>query len=101
MATGEVTPELLDACCRLVDLLNTPQDIPVLSGLILREIIYRILPRPEGARLRAIATLGDQSQRTAKAITWVGRTTRSRFVWKNSQKSLAWASPPCITISGR
>ena len=71
MATGETTAELLDACCRLVDLLNTPQDIPFLSGLIQREIIYRILRGPEGARLRAIATLGDQSHRTAKAIAWV------------------------------
>jgi transcriptional regulator GlxA family with amidase domain len=62
---------LLDACCRLVDLLNTPQDIAFLSGLIQREIIYRILRGPEGARLRAIATLGDQSHRTAKAIAWV------------------------------
>ncbi len=71
MATGATTPELLDACCRLVDLLNTPQDIPVLSGLIKREIIYRVLRGPEGARLRAIATLGDQSHRTAKAVAWV------------------------------
>ncbi len=71
MATGETTAELLDACCRLIDLLNTPQDIPFLSGLIQREIIYRILRGPEGARLRAIATVGDQSQRTAKAIAWV------------------------------
>src|SRR5271167_1462677 len=71
MAKGETTAELLDACCRLMDLLNTPQDIPFLSGLIQREIIYRILRGPEGARLRAIATLGDQSQRTAKAIAWV------------------------------
>ena len=71
MATGETTAELLDACCRLMDLLDTPQDIPFLSGLIQREIIYRILRGPEGVRLRAIATLGDQSQRTAKAIAWV------------------------------
>ena len=71
MVTGETTAELLDACCRLMDLLNTPRDIPFLSGLIQREIIYRILRGPEGARLRAIATLGDQSQRTAKAIAWV------------------------------
>lgn len=71
MATGKTTPELLDACCRLMDLLNTPQDIPFLSGLIQREIIYRILQGPEGARLRAIATMGDQSHRTAKAIAWV------------------------------
>jgi transcriptional regulator GlxA family with amidase domain len=71
MATGETTAELLDACCRLVDLLHTSQDIPFLSGLVQREIIYRILRGPEGARLRAIATLGDQSHRTAKAIAWV------------------------------
>src|SRR5580698_6210062 len=71
MATGETTAELLDACGRLIDLLNTPQDIPFLSGLIQREIIYRILRGPEGARLRAISTPGDQSQRTAKAIAWV------------------------------
>jgi AraC-type transcriptional regulator N-terminus/Bacterial regulatory helix-turn-helix proteins, AraC family len=71
MATGETTAELLAPCCRLVDLLNTPQDIPFLSGLIQREIIYRILRGPEGARLRAIATLGDQSHRTAKAVAWV------------------------------
>jgi AraC-like DNA-binding protein len=71
MATGKTTAELLEACCRLVDLLNTPRDIPFLSGLIQREIIYRILRGPEGARLRAIATLGDQSHRTAKATAWV------------------------------
>jgi AraC-like DNA-binding protein len=54
-----------------VDLLDTPQDIPFLSGLIQREIIYRILQSAEGARLRAIATLGEQSHRTAKAIAWI------------------------------
>jgi AraC-like DNA-binding protein len=71
MATGETTVEFLSACCRLVDLLAAPGDIPFLSGLIQREMIYRILRSPEGARLRAIATMGEQSQRTAKAIAWI------------------------------
>lgn len=71
MATGETTVEFLGACCRLVELLDTPKDIPFLSGLIQREIVYRILQGAEGARLRAIATHGDQSQRTAKAIAWI------------------------------
>jgi AraC-like DNA-binding protein len=71
MATGETTVEFLSACCRLLDLLDTPEDISVLSDMIQREIIYRILRGPEGARLRAIATLGDQSHRTAKAIAWI------------------------------
>ena len=52
-------------------MLRTPQDIPVLSGLIQREIIYRMLRGAEGIRLRAIATLGDQSHRTEKAIAWI------------------------------
>src|SRR4029077_5822314 len=71
MATGEVTVEFLSACCRLIDLLDTPLDIPFLSGLIQREIIYRVLRGPAGARLRAIATLGDQSHRTAKAVAGI------------------------------
>src|ERR1700687_220331 len=71
MATGKVTVEFLGACCRLLDLLDTPRDIPFLSGLIQREIIYRILRGAGGARLRAIATLGEQSHRTTKAIAWI------------------------------
>ena len=71
MVTGQITVELLSACCRLLDLLAAPKDIPFMSGLIQREIIYRLLSGPEGVRLRNIATLGDQSQRTAKAIAWI------------------------------
>lgn len=71
MAVGQATPEFMSACCRLLDLLSTPQDIGFLSSLIEREIIYRILRSAEGARLRAIATLGDQSHRTAKVIAWI------------------------------
>jgi AraC-like DNA-binding protein len=71
MAVGEVTVELLDSFCRLMRLLDQPQEIAFLHGLIEREIIFRVLRGPEGARLRAIATQGDQSQRTAKAIAWI------------------------------
>lgn len=71
MCTAETTPEFLSACCRLLEILQKPQDIPFLSGLVQREIIYRILTRPEGTRLRAIATLGDQSNRLAKAVAWI------------------------------
>src|ERR1035438_4452135 len=63
--------ELLDACPRLVDLLDTPQDIPFLCGLIQREIVFRLLRSPQGKHHRAIATLGEQSHRTAKAVEWL------------------------------
>ena len=71
LAVGETTDGLLGACTRLIDLLDTPEDIPFLSHLIQREIVYRILRTPQGARLRAIATAGDLSHRTARAIAWL------------------------------
>jgi len=71
MSIGETMPEFLNACCRLLDLLDRPEDFPFLGDLIQREISYRILRGPAGARLCAVATLGDQSHRTAKAIPWV------------------------------
>ncbi|MFY9853238.1 MAG: AraC family transcriptional regulator [Terracidiphilus sp.] len=71
MAVGKTTVELLDACSRLLDLLDAPTDISFLSNLIQREIIYRLLRGPRGESLRAIATLGEQSNRTAKAVAWL------------------------------
>ena len=71
IAIGVTTVELLKPCSRLLDLLKTPEDIPFLNNLIQREIVYRLLRGPQGERLRAIATTGDQSNRTAKAIAWL------------------------------
>ena len=71
LAMGRSSIELLEVCFRLIDLLSRPQDIPFMSGLIQREIIYRLLCSPQGQRLRSIATSGDLSNRTARAITWL------------------------------
>src|SRR5207249_6604748 len=71
IAVGETNVGLLDACSRLIDLLDTPEDIPFLGHLIQREILYRILRTPQGERLRAIPTTGDLSHRTARAIAWL------------------------------
>ena len=71
MAVGVTTVELLEACSRLVNLMSTPQDIPFFSSLIQREILYRLLRSPQGEHLRAIATLGEQSHRTAKVVSWL------------------------------
>lgn len=71
MAVGVTFEELLDACSRLVDLVDTPRDISFLSPMIQREIFYRLLRSPQGKHLRAIATLGEQSHRTAKVVSWL------------------------------
>lgn len=71
LAVGETTPGLLGACIRLIEVLDSPEDIPFLSPLSQSEIIYRVLRTPQGERLRAIATRGDLSHRTARAIAWL------------------------------
>jgi AraC-like DNA-binding protein len=71
MATGPATLELLDAVNRLIGLLETPRDIPILAGLIEREILYRLLTGPTGARLRQTVSLGTQANRAARVIAWL------------------------------
>jgi len=71
MATSAVTPELLDAFRRLVELLKREQDIPILAPVIQREIIYRLLVGPQGARLRQIATAGSHGHQVSQAIQWL------------------------------
>ena len=71
LVVGETTVGLLGASMRLLDLLNTPEDIRFLGPLAHREILYRILRTPQAERLRAIATSGDLGQRTARAISWL------------------------------
>lgn len=68
---GRTNSDLLHASMRLVDLLDTPAEIPFFSDLIHREIIYRLLQYPQGDRLRAIARLDDQGRGTAKALAWL------------------------------
>lgn len=63
--------EMLDAAIRLVKLLDTPRDIPLLAPLVEREIMYRVLCSPQGAMLRHIGIADSQGQRVAKAIHWL------------------------------
>ena len=71
MAIGETTVELVNACSRMMDLLDTERDISFFGKLIQREIIYRLLQGSQGARLRAIATFETKCHRTAKAVAWL------------------------------
>lgn len=71
MTTGAVTLPLLSAFRRLLDLEDTPRDIPVLAPVIQREIAYRLLVSEQGARLRQIASNGSQSSQVAQAIAWL------------------------------
>jgi AraC-like DNA-binding protein len=71
MVLGEATVGLLTPCSRMLELLATPQDAPFVGKLLQREIIYRLLQGTQGDRLRSVATQGEQSYKTAKAVTWL------------------------------
>ncbi len=71
MAIGDITLPLLTAFQRLIDLLDEPKDIPILSPIFQREIVYRLLVGDQGVRLREIATTGSQSHQIARAIDWL------------------------------
>ncbi|MEN6319385.1 MAG: AraC family transcriptional regulator [Syntrophaceae bacterium] len=71
MAVAEVDPDVLGAFLRLVELLDKPDQMPVLAPMIIREIHYRLLIGPQGERLRIVNTLGTQSNQIAKSITWL------------------------------
>jgi hypothetical protein len=66
MAIGKTTVELVNACSRMMDLLDAPRDISFFGKLIQREIIYRLLQGSLGARLRAIATFETKCHRTGE-----------------------------------
>ena len=62
---------MLDAVVRLVRLLATPEDIPTLAPLAVREILYRLLRGAEGWRLRQIAAADGHARRIARVIAWL------------------------------
>ncbi|MFD2681897.1 AraC family transcriptional regulator [Bacillus seohaeanensis] len=68
-----INDSLLEAVLRLIRLLETPQDIPILADGIKREIIYRILQNDRNDSLKYFALVGSQAQRIAKVIRVLNR----------------------------
>lgn len=79
LSLSSVTPELIDAVIRLLRLLDTPEDIPVLAPLAEREILFRLLRGDQTAKLREIA-LGDSKLRQInRAIGFIKENYRETF----------------------
>jgi AraC-like DNA-binding protein len=62
---------LLDGFLRLVRLLDTPHDVPVLAPLILRELHYRLLQSDQFGRLAQMAIGDGRLRRVSGAIVWI------------------------------
>ena len=77
LSVSALDPELLDACVRLVRLLGSPRDIPVLAPLAEREILYRLLRGDQATRMSQIACAESRLHDVNRAITRIKRNFRS------------------------
>lgn len=75
---SQLDSSLLNAIIRLIQLLDTPEDIPVLAPLIKKEIIYRILQGQYGERLKQLAIEGSSTHQINAVI---------RHIIENFEKS--------------
>lgn len=71
LASCPVTPPIRDLAARLVDLLDEPQDIPVLAPLYLEELLYQVLKGPRGGFLRAVAMGRGQQRAIAEVLATI------------------------------
>lgn len=71
IATGEASPDLLDAVARMLRLLDHPRDAHVLAPLIETEILWRLLSGPNGEMIRQIGLADSGLAHINRAIGWI------------------------------
>ena len=77
--------ELVEAMTRMLRLLDTPRDVPVLRPLIEREILWRLLSGPQAGRVRQIGLADSRLTQVSHAI----RHIRQHFARAISVEELA------------
>ncbi|MCK9685523.1 AraC family transcriptional regulator [Scleromatobacter humisilvae] len=85
MGVHKASADLLEAAVRLLRLLDSPRDAPVLRPLIEREILWRLLCGPQGGRVRQIGLADSRLAQVSHAI----RHIRQHFAESLSVDGLA------------
>jgi hypothetical protein len=62
LTVAEAGADMLEACLRLLNLLDTPERIPVIAPMIIRKIYYYLLTSPEGGGFQAFGNCGKSKQ---------------------------------------
>lgn len=70
---------LRESLLRLLSLLDTPSDVPVLAPMMERELLYRLLQGPQGRLLRQIAQPEGALGRIRRAVAWIRDNYNSQF----------------------
>jgi AraC-like DNA-binding protein len=79
LTVAEAGADMLEACLRLLNLLDAPERIPVIAPMIMREIHYYLLTGPEGEDFRLLGTAGSPNNQIARAVSWLRSHYREQF----------------------
>lgn len=85
---GEMETSLLEPVTRLVRLLKTPEDIPVLSPMIIKEILYIVMRREGGEFIRQYVKDGSTTRHIVKAINKIKDNFKETINMKELAKSV-------------
>jgi AraC-like DNA-binding protein len=86
---GEMDAKLLEPIVRLVRLLDAPQDIRVLSPLIIKEILYILMCDKGGDFIRQFVMDGSATQRIVEVITKIKNDFKEPINFKELAKSVS------------
>jgi len=68
MGVHPASTDLIEAMTRVLRLLDAPRDVPVLWPMLEREILWRLLSGPQGARVRQIGLADSRLTQVSHAI---------------------------------
>jgi AraC-like DNA-binding protein len=71
IAVGTASERLLDATIRMLRLLDSPADIPVLAPLIEREILWLVMSGDQGATVRQLGLADSSLSRVRHVVRWM------------------------------
>lgn len=71
MLVSDASSALLEAVLRLLRLLDSPRDIPVLAPLLKREILWRLMVGEQGAAVRQLGLANSNLSHIARAVRWI------------------------------
>lgn len=79
LAISTASADILDAVLRLLRLLDTPRDIPVLAPMIKREILWRLITSEQGPIIRQLGQPDSTLSHIARAVRWIRDNYREPF----------------------
>ena len=71
LLVSKAPDRLVDAATRLLRLLDSPRDIPIIAPLVRREILWWLIESEQGAAVRQLGLADSNLSHIARAIRWI------------------------------